>query len=243
MGALSGKQIAQLIRTNPSFIYPFDERFVQPASYDLRLGSKILASPLGKQKLGVTIDLTPQQPDFAIQPGQMVAVLSMETLGIPLDICGRFGIRSGFARLGINAFGGLQLDPGFKGRLTMNLLNVGPEPVTITFQEAFFSVEFQRLEEPAEAEYAGPYQHQEDFPRDQYEFILSARTTSLAEIPALRDEVARLNILIEEIAEMLPDPDEGFVLRPEIESRLLESLKTPDDHLISTDEIRKKLRL
>jgi hypothetical protein len=104
-------------------------------------------------------------------------------------------------------------------------------------------VESQRLEKPTEAESPGPYQNQEDIPSDQYEFILSAQTTILAEISALRDEVARLNFRIEELAEMLPDPDEGLVLRPEIESRLLESLKTPDDHLISTEEIRKKLRL
>ena len=77
------------------------------------------------------------------------------------------------------------------------------------------------------------------------EFVRSfaAGMTSLAEIPALRGEVARLNILIEELVEMLPDPDEGLVLRPEIEARLLESLKTPHDDLISTDDIRKKLRL
>lgn len=72
---------------------------------------------------------------------------------------------------------------------------------------------------------------------------LAAGITSLAEIPALRDEIARLNILIEELTEMLPDPDEGLILRPEIESRLLESLKAPHDHFISTDEIRTKLRL
>jgi hypothetical protein len=151
----------------------------------------------------------------------MVGVISREKLRLPLDICGRFGIRSAFARKGINAFGGLQLDPGFRGRLTMNLLNVGPEPVTIALNEPMFSVEFQRLEEPADEEYAGPFQDQDDFPADQYNYILSARTTSLAEIPHLRREITRLNVLIEEPEENLPDPDERFELRSEIKDKLL----------------------
>jgi len=172
----------------------------------------------------------------------MVSVLSAERLELPLDMSGRFGIRSEFARRGLNAFGGIQLDPGFEGRLIVNLLNVGPEPITITFGEPFFSVEFQRLEEPAESGYSGTYQYQEDFPQEQYEFIISARTTSLAEIPTLRQEVARLSVLVEELEEKLPDPDEGLELRPEIENRLRHSLQAARDSLLSVDEMRNNLR-
>jgi hypothetical protein len=171
----------------------------------------------------------------------MVAIISAEWLEFPLDVCGRFGIRSEFSRRGLNAFGGLQLDPGFKGRLTLALVNVGPEPITLTLGVPMFSVEFHRLDEPAEAGYEGEYQGQEDFPPDQYEFILSARTTSLAEIPALRQDVALLNGLVEELRERLPDSDEGLEIRPEIEKRLRQSLRTPRGSLLSVDDICKKL--
>ena len=76
--------------------------------------------------------------------------------------------------------------------------NVGPEPVTLTLHEPLYSVEFARLEEDAEFPYSGPYQDQDDFPADQYNYILSARTTSLAEIPTFRKDIRRLNALIEE---------------------------------------------
>lgn len=243
MGTLSGRQIRELVKKGDLVIEPFDESLVQPATYDLLLGSKILASPLSSEKLGVVIELTDKDRSYRIHSGQMIGVISLEKLRLPLDISGRFGIRSAYARQGINAFGGLQLDPGFRGRLTLNLLNVGPEAVTLTLHEPLFSVEFQRLEEPAEFAYSGPFQDQDDFPADQYNYILSARTTSLAEIPNLRQDISRLSALIEELEEALPDPDEGLELKPEVEDRLLQSAKLPRDFFVSGGEIRKKLNL
>jgi dCTP deaminase len=243
MGILSGAQIARLVKAGELVIEPFDEDLVQPATYDLRLGSKILASPLSPDILGAIVELNDRSPSYRIQSGQMIGAISGERLRLPLDICGRFGIRSGLARRGLNAFGGLQLDPGFEGRPIMNLLNVGPEPVTVTLGDPLFSVEFHRLEEPAKTGYSGPYQYQDDFPREQYDFILSARSTSLAEIPTLRQEVARLGVLIEELEEKLPDPDEGLELNPEIEERLRRSLATPQGSLLSIDDIRRELEL
>jgi dCTP deaminase len=241
MGTLSGRQIRELTKSGKLGIDPFDETLIQPATYDLRLGPKILASPLSADKLGVVIELTTATPNYDIQSGQMVGVLSFEKLNLPLDISGRFGIRSAIARKGINAFGGLQLDPGFRGHLTMNLLNVGPEPITLTLREPIFSVEFTRLEEEAEFPYSGPYQDQYDFPADQYNYILSARTTSLAEIPTFRKDIRRLSALIEELEEGIVDPDSGLELKPDIEKRLISSLKLPRNSLISAPEMRKRL--
>jgi len=241
MGVLSGRQIRESANSGKLVIDPFDLTLVQPATYDLRLGPRILASPLSADKLGIVIELTKDKPTYEIQSGQMVGVISFEKLGLPLDVSGRFGIRSAIARKGINAFGGVQLDPGFRGRLTMNLLNVGPEPVTLTLHEPTFTVEFARLEEEAEAPYSGPYQDQDDFPADQYNYILSARTTSLAEIPTFRRDIRRLNALIEELEERISDPDEGLELRPEIAERLVRSSKLPHSSLLSASDMLRKL--
>lgn len=241
MGVLSGRQITSLVGSGKLLIEPFNPEQIQPASYDLKIGKKILASPISPEKLGQVIILSKEKPSYAIQSGQMVGVISSERLEMPLELCGRFGIRSSFARLGINAFGGLQLDPGFRGRLTMNFLNVGPEPIPVKLNDILFSVEFERLDEPAEAAYSGRYQDQDDFPEDQYNFILSAHTTSLAEIPTLRMEVAHLSSVIEELEEGLPDPDEGLELRQEVKDRLKQSSGLPHSSLLSIDEIRRQI--
>ena len=239
MGVLSGKQILNLVKEGKLVIKPFEPTLVQPATLDLRVGSKVLASPLSAEIHGMVVELTEKEPSYKIHSGQMVGVLSYEKMELPLDICGRFGIRSTLARKGINAFGGLQLDPGWRGRLNLNLLNVGPEPIIISLHDPLFSVEFQKLEEPAEDGYSGSYQDQDDFPADQYNYILSARTTSLAEIPLLRKEMIRVSALMEELIEDY-DPDEGFELKPGIKERLLKSAKLPRDYFISSAEMNKK---
>lgn len=241
MGILSDSQIRRLVESRELVIRPFDEDLVQPASYDLRVGNKILASPLSPEILGAVVELNDISPTYNVQSGQMIAGISSEWLELPLNICGRFGIRSEFSRRGMNAFGGLQLDPGYHGRLMVSMLNVGPEPISVSLGEPMFTIELQTLDEPADAGYEGAYQGLDDFPKDQYDFILTARTTSLAEIPTLRQEVRRLNVLIEELEEKLPDSDDGLVLRPEVEERLRRSMSTPEEGLLSIDDARKRI--
>ena len=115
MGALTGRQIKALVEAGHLVIDPFDQQLIEPASYDLRLGSKILASPLGPDELGRVIELNQNVPEYKIQTGQMVAVMSRERMEFPLDLCSNsFGIRSEFVRKGLHCFGGPHLDPGGK---------------------------------------------------------------------------------------------------------------------------------
>lgn len=244
MAILPDHHIKKLVKSGKLVINPFDEKLVHPASYDLCLGGKILASPLGPDELGATIELNEKKSSYWIQTGQMVGVISAEWMELPLDLCGGdFGIRSEYARRGIVAFGGVQLDPGWRGRLTLNLQNVGPEPVKITLNDPIFTVVFYRLEEPAEEGYSGNYQDQDDFPQEQYDYILSAHTTSLAEIPTLRQEMAKLNVLLEELEERLPDPDEGLELNPEFERSLHEACQKPHVSPITPDEAWERFNL
>ena len=166
MGTLNGKQIKQLVRDGQVVIEPFDDDLVQPASYDLRLGKKVLASPLGPDELGRELELNKSNPKYPIQTGQMVAVMSKERIQFPLDICSNsFGIRSEFVRKGLLCFGGPHLDPGWRGHLIVSLQNIGPEPITLELDQPFFTITFDRLEEsvepgqgyPAEAPSSGPH--------------------------------------------------------------------------------------
>lgn len=246
MGALNGNQIRRLVRQGHLVIEPFDDRLVQPASYDLRLGGKILASPLGPDELGREFELNEQMPKYAIPFGQVVAVMSKERIALPLDICSNaFGIRSEFGRKGLHCFGGPHLDPGWRGHLIVSLQNVGPEPIILEFNQPFFTVTFDRLEEPVEPSqgYEGSHQDQDDFPKEQKMHILSARTTSLAEIPTLRENLARLTVLVEELTDKMPDPDAGLELNEELVKRLYRSLDKAPESLLSPEEMRKRLKL
>jgi len=227
MAILSGGAIERLTQAGQLGIEPFHEDAIQPASYDLRLGKRALISPKGDQR-GRVVDLDKEKDQMlTILPGQYVAILTEERLRLPNDICARFGLKSSLARKGLMAFGGIQVDPGFEGRLAISLFNVGPENIQVKVGTPMLTIEFEKLDEPTSKPYSGEYQHQDDFPAEQYNFIMSAHTVSLAEIPDLREEVRELNkrlmavdVLREDIEEILQAPDQGLELKGEVKERL-----------------------
>lgn len=198
MAVLSRELIERLVKAEVLKIEPFYKDGIQPASYDLRLGKTILVTPIKRGEEGRPVDLDKEEgKKYMIRPGEFVAALTEENLSLPNDICGRFGVKSYFARKGLIAFGGIQLDPGWTGRVAISLFNVGPEDIELKLGEPVFTVEFHRLEEPTENPYGSDprhkYQDQKDFPPDQRKFILHAHTTSLAEIPYIRTDVQHLD--------------------------------------------------
>lgn len=231
MATLSGDALQRLVKTGQLLIEPFHEDAIQPASYDLRLGKRALISPKGDES-GRAVDLDKEKDQtLTILPGQYVAILTEEKLRLPNDIAARFGLKSSLARKGLMAFGGIQVDPGFEGRLAISLFNVGPENIKIKLGTPTFTIEFDKLEEPATKPYSGEYQYQDDFPAEQYNFILGAHTVSLAEIPDLREQVRELSkrlavvdVLREDIEELIGDPDQGQELKDEVKKRLRQYL-------------------
>lgn len=193
MAVLSRELIEKLVKAEVLKIEPFYKDGIQPASYDLRLGKRILVTPIKRGEDGRPVDLDKEEGEkYMIRPGEFVAALTEEKLSLPNDICGRFGVKSSLARKGLIAFGGIQIDPGFVGRVAISLFNVGPEDIELKLGQALFTVEFHRLEEPTQNPYDGDYQNQLTFPVDQSDFILKAHTTSLAEIPLIRTHVEQL---------------------------------------------------
>lgn len=198
MAVLSGELIEKAIKAKRLKIKPFYKDGIQPASYDLRLGKTILVTPVKRGEKGRPVDLDKEEgKKYMIRPGEFVGVLTEEKLSLPNDICGRFGVKSTLTRKGLIAFGGIQIDPGFVGRIAISLFNVGPEDIELKLREPIFTVEFHRLEEATKNPYGSDpqhkYQDQKNFPPDQREFILNAQTTSLAEIPSIRTDVAHLD--------------------------------------------------
>ena len=133
-------------------IEPFSEASVQPASYDLRVGDQS-ASSSTKQ----LIDLT-KTGFIQISPGDFVIVTTYEKLALSARHVARFGLTSSYARKGLIATVGAQVDPGFRGRLVVGLTNLSTKPITLPHKDIFLTIEFHRLEKAVETPYEGPYQ-------------------------------------------------------------------------------------
>lgn len=153
-------QIRQAVADKELGIKNFDDDSVQPATYDLRIGARVYAG--SEEKPDRPIDLTKNGGTYRIPPYGQVILTTYETLKIPPNIAGRFGLISSLTRKGLFASTGPQVDPGYEGKLIVSLLNLMPVGHVISYLEKFLSIEFHTLDKEPEKTYQGPHQGQTD---------------------------------------------------------------------------------
>jgi dCTP deaminase len=172
---LSDHTICEEIAAGRLVIDPFDPRAVQPASVDLKLGREFrvfrnyrlpyieVKEPMPElTELEVIDDGVP----FILHPGEFVLAVTLERVEIPDDLVGRLDGKSSLGRLGliVHSTAGF-VDPGFKGRLTLELTNVANLPITLYHGMPVSQISFSRLTTPADNPYgktkSSKYQGQE----------------------------------------------------------------------------------
>lgn len=161
-------------------IEPYDEDNLQPASYDLTLGNEwevpVEAHPDDQP---ITLDeglpdsakrvyeadtfvLDPMQPleygDRTPDSGPFVLGHVQETIGIPPYMTAEVKGRSSVGRLGVIPHTAGWGDPGFEGQLTLEFVNLGPNPIELQAGRRIAQVVFQYTNRPANS----PYGQKED---------------------------------------------------------------------------------
>jgi dCTP deaminase len=102
-------------------VEPFDEELINPASLDVRLGTRLLIEAAQSPEL---VPYTMEEP-YLLVPGQFVLAETLEIFNLPDSICANFALKSSRAREGLShALAGFA-DPGWHGsRLTLELHNI-----------------------------------------------------------------------------------------------------------------------
>src|SRR5512133_3927401 len=136
---LTDEQIRASLSTGELVIEPFEERQIQPATYDLRVG-RFGATTSSKRKVNIE-----ENGFLIVEPGDFAVVEILEAVKLDPSHTARFGLRSKYARKGLIATTGTQIDPGFEGRLIIGLTNLTPKPISLPFKDDFVSVEFHKL--------------------------------------------------------------------------------------------------
>jgi len=173
---LTDQQIRQAVEDGDIVIKPFDDKQVQPATYDLRVG-EYGATTSTKKKVNVRED-----GYLLLEPGDFGVITVLEEIRLSPQHTARFGLRSKYARKGLIATTGPQIDPGYEGRLIIGVTNLTPRPVSLPYMDDFVSVEFHRLEEPVKEPYSGPYQGKTDIGPEELEFIAESEGMALSEM-------------------------------------------------------------
>jgi dCTP deaminase len=121
-----------------------------PAGYDLRL---VLNNQIMKGEVGGL------RRNVLLFPGRFLLVAAAEEFRMPVDLVGIVHDKSTWARRGL-AVQNTIIEPGWRGYLTLELTNHGPEPIQLIEGQGIAQVVFHLLDEPAEQAYNGKYQDQ-----------------------------------------------------------------------------------
>lgn len=191
---LNNEQIVAAYRKGDIVIEPFAEDQVQAATYDLRVGEQG-ATTSSKKVINIR-----ENGYLLLNPGDFATVTALEIIRLGPQYAARFGLRSKFARKGLIATTGPQIDPGYHGRLIIGITNLTPKPATLAYQDDFLSVEFHRLSEPSTKPYSGPYQDKLTLGPEEIEAITESEGMALSEmLTTLRALSANVGTLTSEL--------------------------------------------
>ena len=157
-------------------IEQFSENHIQPASYNFRLGNEaITSSRRAKEDPSRRGLLTIPAGDFAL-------VKTFERVELSPSVAGHIGLRSHYAKKGLDILAGPQIDPGFEGYLVVGLTNLSPRDITIPYKEEFCTVEFYKFDEPVSRPYNGEYQGQPEIMARDLELLVDSQGMTFGEV-------------------------------------------------------------
>lgn len=155
-------------------ITPWERERLQPASYEMALGSKFLVfdplveviDPLDIKDYTRWINIDDdEQPYYdagyyLLRPGEFILGATVESFAFPPDLAGELTGKSSIGRLGlqVHATAGF-FDPGFHGTATLEISNLAPVPVKLWPGLLVAQMRFVTLSRPSEWAYGHPERH------------------------------------------------------------------------------------
>jgi dCTP deaminase len=144
------------------------DRQIGPGSVDLRLGTEFLEVPrqnhshMDPFRSSATEAIlrsedrrffVPLGDPFVLHPGQFVLGSTLEFLVMPNDLIGQVLSRSSWGRLGLLVATAVAVQPGFRGALTLELVNAGAVPITLRPGLRVAQLQIWSSERPTEVGY------------------------------------------------------------------------------------------
>ncbi|MBP7670828.1 dCTP deaminase [Candidatus Gracilibacteria bacterium] len=161
---ISDQTLRELIDEGTIVCAPIDEKSIQPASIDCRLGNHFLV--LEENQMDI-INLDDEikyreitSDTITIPPKSFLLATTQEYLEIPDNIVAFVEGRSSIGRIGLFIQNAGLIDPGFKGRITLELYNASSLPIKLQAGKRMCQIVFSYLDKAAAKPYNGKYQGQ-----------------------------------------------------------------------------------
>jgi dCTP deaminase len=160
---LSDRSIREAIKGGRILIDPFDPDCVESSSYDVHTSNQFRVFDRNRYPF---IDPTKDQPEltrmvevgmdeeFMLHPNEFVLGSTLERVRLPANLVARLEGKSSLGRLGllIHSTAGY-VDPGWDGRLTLELSNVSGLPIAIRPGMKIGQMSFAGMTTPADVPY------------------------------------------------------------------------------------------
>lgn len=133
---------------NPLIVDPgFDPCRLQPASLELTLGPEFISQGRGQP-------ITIPEDHLELRAGRFVLGSTVEKVHIPTDLVAQVNGKSSWARRGliVHTTAGF-IDPGFKGRITLEFKNVSAYSIYLPIGAPICQLVFYQMTSPAERPY------------------------------------------------------------------------------------------
>jgi len=162
---LSDRTIRQLIDEGRLVIEPLGRDSIQPASVDCSLGTRYLL--VDENQMGVLTFRTPiryrelDAPSITLPPHSFVLATTREKIELPDDLTAFVEGRSSIGRMGLFIQNAGWVDPGFRGRITLELYNANSLPIQLESGRRICQLVFCKMDRPAAVPYRGKYQDQQ----------------------------------------------------------------------------------
>ena len=161
---LSDKTIQMMLTSGQLGITPLENRQIQPASVDFRLGNSFSTINFpDNTPIRMDSEITYQSVEaerFILKSKQFVLATTMEYFRLPDNLTAFVEGRSSIGRMGLFIQNAGWVDPGFEGEITLELYNASACDIELIAGRRVGQLVFAQLDRDAQNPYQGKYQGQ-----------------------------------------------------------------------------------
>lgn len=194
---LTDTEIKEAMEKGEIKIENFQKEMLQAASYDMRVGERMLIS--GKDE-EINLDV---RGSISLKAGEFALITTRENVTLANNMVGHIGLKSYYVRKGVVVLAGLQIDPGFTGILVLGVYNASSRSISIDYLNSICTVEFHRLSKDVEI----PFNRQDlreqklgAIPKADRDYLKTLETQSLSEVS---ESVRQLSINVSHMAGLI----------------------------------------
>jgi dCTP deaminase len=172
---------------NEKIVTPYDKDAVNACCYELSVGEEAFVTGESAKKINLK-----EGESISVPPGQVVLILTRETIKMPLTALGLLSIRFGLKVRGLINISGFHVDPGFEGKLVFSMYNAGVQNIQLSYGSRIFLLWLNSIDQPTTDKYHGKHDKQEHLPDDAITNLgarMPSPFTLEKDVEALRNEL------------------------------------------------------